>query len=338
MGIIISRGDRGGGGGYTSYYYVEEAGATPAGVFVKDNPRIIPYLGFNNGSYHRSDTAELPPIPLEWVIAPLNVSAGQCPTAEQTKLAFGITNLVVGVLTLVFGCRPILHYLSRGWLGKKGGKGVAWTWIISFALQLLSNLFASLMVVHTPGFEHLSMLNTFALYAARPRINVVWTACLRMVVAVNLHAWSEKADRGEEFVFADSYISAATSELFLQIVAASFTGLTWSRFPNTIIRDYASANWKTMCAMPGFVLLGWLFVPIWRRVGESIEFASYYNQGTGWRLVWGRRLIRGLLMMACSIPYWVMYMLIWGYWNMFLQLPGSLCVSPWPLNGGDHSC
>ena len=136
--VIVESG--GGGGGYISYSDARDAGATPAGVFVDDDPRIIPYLGFNNGSYSSSSTARLPPIPLEWVIAPLNVTAGQCPTAEQTKLAFGITNAVVAVLTLVFGCRPILHYLSRGWLGKKGGKGVLWTWIISFALQLLSNV------------------------------------------------------------------------------------------------------------------------------------------------------------------------------------------------------
>jgi len=293
------------GGGYVSYYQASQAGARPAGVYVKDDVRIIPYLGYNNGTY--GTAANLPPIPLEWIIAPLNVTEGQCPDAQQTQLAFGLTNLAVALLTLVFGCRPVVHRLSRGVLGKKGGRGVLWTWAVGLALQLLANVAASLLVVRSPGYEHLALANVFVLYAARPRISPLWTAFLRLAVDVK-----PKTGWEPEFVYADGYISTAIAELFLQLVAGVFVGVTWSRFPNEVIREYMAGSWKPLCAAPGIVLLGWVSMPIWKRHG----FVYAWTSGEGF----GRTL--GVFLLP--FPYLLVYLFAWFYWKRFLELPGSL--------------
>ncbi len=118
-----------------------------------------------------SNGLNLPPIPIEWIIAPLNVTDGQCLNISQNLQLFGITNILVMTLIVFLGCRPLTRYLTWGFLGSPNGYSPYWTWLVSFALQAGSNAVVPKLIVTTPGYEHLSMLNVFCavLFAPTPQ-------------------------------------------------------------------------------------------------------------------------------------------------------------------------
>lgn len=155
----------------------------PAGQ-VGTEPQFVFYLGTNTGPYQTFDngTIVLPPVPIEWIVAPLNVTDGQCPSRSDNLRLFGVTNVIVMALALLTGCRPLLRWLTRGLLWKPSRYSAFWTWTIAFAFQIGSNAVISHLVVTTPGYQHLGMLNVFALYASRPRVNQIWMGSLRSVV------------------------------------------------------------------------------------------------------------------------------------------------------------
>jgi len=174
---------------------VRDAGAEPAGWFTPD---IVPYLGRNTGFYPRNgasgnDTINLPPIPLEWIVSPQNItrSSNECPTAEGTIRAFVAANLIAALILIVTAFRPFLYRSTLHVFGKRGGRGVYWTWILWFGLHLLGNLGASLVVVNTLGYGHLELARIFALYASKPNLKPWWLAILRTVVVVDAHRFPD---------------------------------------------------------------------------------------------------------------------------------------------------
>ncbi|KAK3314349.1 hypothetical protein B0H66DRAFT_376669 [Apodospora peruviana] len=176
----------GSGGGSSKPSAFDLTPKAPAGQR-SDQPNFNLYLGANTGSYNftsANGTVILPPIPIEWIVAPTNVTLtdGQCPSRTQNLGLFGVTNAVVLALVLVFGCRPLVRLLTGGILGSPGRWSPYWTWVLSFGMQVCSNVIVSRMIVTTPGYEHLSMLNVFALYSSRPRVNQFWTGLLRLWV------------------------------------------------------------------------------------------------------------------------------------------------------------
>ncbi|KAM7212957.1 hypothetical protein V8F06_011661 [Rhypophila decipiens] len=106
----------------------------------------------------------------------------QCPTRSENLRLFGLTNLIVALLIVCTACRPLIRMTTGGILGAPGKWSKYYTWLISMALTIGSNALVSGLIVTTPGYEHLSMLNVFALYSSRPRINQVWTGFLRVLV------------------------------------------------------------------------------------------------------------------------------------------------------------
>lgn len=164
-------------------------------------PQFSIYMGVNTGPYNTTEngTLILPPIPIEWIVAPrltnlTSTSPGNgnsseaaqfdvtCPTRSDNLRLFGVTNAIVAALVLVIGCRPLIRILTGGLLGQPTKWSKYWTWVISMALTVGSNALVSKLIVDTPGYEHLSMLNVFALYSSRPRINQIWTGVLRLIV------------------------------------------------------------------------------------------------------------------------------------------------------------
>jgi hypothetical protein len=67
---------------------------------------------------------------------------------------------------------------------------------------------------------------------------------LRLFVGVNLRKlWkSEKHSNEVEFVYDHSFRTTAFVELFIQIVASIFIGVTWGRFPNAAAKDWMSGT------------------------------------------------------------------------------------------------
>jgi hypothetical protein len=293
--------------------------AEPKFVFV---PGVT---GPSSGDY--TSAADLPPIPIEWIIAPFNATAAQCPSPAATLRTFGVTNAIVAVLAIVTGCRPIVHKLTRGYLGTRGGKTVRWFWMISLSLQLLANLLVSLLIKNTKGYGHLSILNIFALYSARPRASLVVLMLLRIFVGINLRALrkSEKYRDEIEFVYADSYLTTAIAELFMQLVAAIFIGVTWGRFPNREVKDYMGTMYKFMEALPGITFAGiGGFVPFYRRKDEALprEYRDVHGQLIRSSVnVFCHRI--GIACLGCLV-IGLGYMFQWFYFDSFLRLPGSL--------------
>lgn len=346
---------------------VSAAGAVPAGWLT---PEIEPYLGRNTGPYpvlYRpvnggtgNDTINLPPIPIEWIVSPQNItSKNQCPTAEGTIRTFVAADLILALVLIVTAFRPFLYRTTLHAFGKRGGRQVYLTWVFWFALQLIGNLGASLVIVNTPGYGHLGLANVFALYASRPRLKPWWLAILRTLVTVDGHRFPDGHKRimteaeaqaaGEkskqdisphdgdveyeevEHPYVDSYILAALIEITFQIVAAVFIGVTWKRFPNEIIKDFMQPALIYMFVAPVITFLAALVgVPVWRLSGDAWGLAEKedLDPQTG-KLIrrWtpkDMRAIRVTYAVWGSLFFIPAYAAAWVYWTHFLTLPGAL--------------
>jgi hypothetical protein len=283
----------------------------PAGDVTPD-PEFTLYLGTNTGPYKKADNGSviLPPIPIEWVISPQNVTVGQCPSSTDNLRLFGVTNAIVLTLALVLGCRPLLRYITRGLFGRPSRYSWVWSWTISCGLQVASNAIVSHLIVTTSGYEHLSMINVFALYSSRPRVNQLWMALLRLMVGP-IYLTEIKMEE-PEWVYTDSYVTTCIAELTLHLISAVFIGVTWRRFPNVPIREYMKTFVNLMIAAPAVALISWVFVPIWFRRNKGIM--EYISPGV--RIT--------MFTFILGIPDAFTYGVAWIYWSVFLQLPGSL--------------
>ncbi len=230
---------------------------------VGDEAHIVPFLGYNTGDYNN---VALPPIPLEWIIAPVTVVPGQCPSSQATKLTFGLANLAVLILVLVFGADPSYTsshavFLVAAAASPSTGPGSSAS---ASSSQPMSSLASS--SCGRRGTSTSIWRMCFTLYASRPRLNVLWTAILRITAGVNMRRFSEKHDAKPEFVYTDTYISSALAEFFLQLISATFTGFTWGRFPDEPIKNYMKDIVGLICASPVFIFVGCtVLVPCWRR-------------------------------------------------------------------------
>ncbi|KAH0427695.1 hypothetical protein CcaCcLH18_09526 [Colletotrichum camelliae] len=335
--------------------------AKPAGQYEPSIGRWL-ILG-NTASYFAlregaSDFEELPPIPVEWIIAPnsnSSVSAGQCPSMGETINSFVISDVVSGVITVFICCRPILKKITGGVFGKLPDKNsrccssMWYSWLVGFSMTFLGNLFASLVVVNTEGYEHLSFAIIFALYASRPRMNLVVVALFRVFVTKRTSDWSnykpvEKGKAKEqmtepyssllttadgpgdgsscekqaaktddiaeplekEYVYLDSYRSTLVAEILLHIISGIFTGITWERFPNYIIKDRMQGLVVLMTIAPVFLVGTALFtIPL------------YWRRDRRLAAKWTRAKIGIDLFLTAYVSSWI-------YWCLFLRLPGSL--------------
>ncbi|KAK0740087.1 hypothetical protein B0T18DRAFT_448814 [Schizothecium vesticola] len=335
----------------------------PAGQ-VDSRPQFNLYLGVNTGPYQRNSTSViLPPIPIEWIIAPYNVTAGQCPTRAANLGLFAITNLIVFALIIILGCRPLVRFLTGGLLGQPNRWSKYWTWLFSFGLQVGSNAIVSYLIVSTPGYEHLSMLNVFALYSSRPRINQIWTGLLRTIIGpiriTDKFAIKEKPISSAEpprrkkgSLPRRAYNWATGNWTPGQEWSAPSYGYDWSDPSREWIYtdSYISTSIAELCLQ----LISAVFIGVtWSRfpnepIREHME--NYYNYMLaapamafiGWGLVpiWRGRLrdvcrdrfgvCWEIVLVCCFLGFcgFFTYGVAWRFWAEFLLLPGSLWCPP----------
>ncbi|WAO91770.1 Hypothetical protein NCS54_00925200 [Fusarium falciforme] len=300
-------GSSGGGGGVDSLPGVSTAG--------DHYDRYNPWVGRNTGGYYRSngnDTdIDLPPIPVEWIISPVRIHGGECPSGNGTVTSFVVSDLVSCVLMIILFYPPVLKRITCGLMGrtnksaaKKSGDWKIWFgWMFPLSLELLGNIVNTAIVVNSEGYEHLAFRNVFALYSSRPRAKVWLFSLLRF------------SKYEGEYIFADSYIGISVAEVILHIVMASFIGVTWRRFPNDPIKEWMKPLTTYMQVVPAILFLAVaLVVPIWRRSGHP----SWFN-ASFWDIV-----------LACFF-FGTVYAAPWAYWAHFLELPGSLWVTLFQL-------
>jgi hypothetical protein len=202
-------------------------------------------------------------------------------------------------------------------------------WLLNLACQVLSNLFVSILIKNSTGYGHLSLLNLFALYSARPRVSLPAMAMLRIFIGVNLRKlWRKSPEKYSdqiEFPYHEFFRTAAIAELCMQVFASIFVGVTWSRFPNAPVKDWMSSTYKWACAAPAITHVGITgFGAFTRRGGEALpqgppsSLSLQYPQN---RNVWLWRI--GCALLAAMFIGFA-YIWQWTYFVLFLRLPGSL--------------
>ncbi|KAJ4263022.1 hypothetical protein NW762_006635 [Fusarium torreyae] len=285
MGVLFSRPGR------DSF----PAGAYHAGNLSSVNRSSInPYLGDNSGLYKGIATRNLPPIPFEWIVSPdADKLPDTCPNGRDILILFGVSEAVITVLAIIVAYRPAIHFISRGYLGRRLKNSAALTWTITFTCQLLANAIIAGMIGNTPGYHHLNMLRIFTVYMARPRFHSIVLGLLRSLVGIKRpREWDKttiirrRLDERVEFPYTDAYITTVISELLLLIISAIFIGVTWNRYPkfSGSSREYMSDYTSYFYSTPVLMLLCMLaFVPIYKRYGSAFPLEGRrYETGRRW--------------------------------------------------------
>lgn len=315
-----------------------------------NSPTIAPYLGINTGVYNGINTSSLPPIPLEWIVSPMHGS-GACPSDARIATWLAVTEAIITCIALLAAYRPFVHAISRGYVGNRIKDSIWVTWTIPLACQLTADaIIAGAVVGQTPGYTNLNKLHIFTVYMARPRFAFILIACLRCLVAVKrprkfakTTIVKYKTDDGVEFPYTDAWITTAVSELFLLIISAIFTGVTWHRLPSqSKPREFISDHVSFISSAPGLMLLVVItFVPIYKRYGEAFplegrRYETYRHWGAtvsrdGRARVGVKKQKQRIVLtkrLGCALAGGVILGYIslvqWAYWNRFLQMPGVL--------------
>ncbi|UNI20496.1 hypothetical protein JDV02_006576 [Purpureocillium takamizusanense] len=352
MGALFSRPGR-------------EDSALPTGAFSAgnlsslDSPSIAPYLGINTGLYNGIPTSDLPPIPFEWIVSPRNVT-DTCPNGARILTWFGVTEAVITLLTPLVAYRPLIHFLSRGLLGRRSKNSLWLAWTVTFACQLVANAVAAGLIGNTPGYGHLNMLHIFTVLMARPRFHFVVLGLLRTVVRVRRpRSWDggtnnnnkttiirRKDDGGVEFPYTDAWIATSLSEMLLLIVSAIFTGVTWHRLPEASkAREFISDHVSFVASAPGLLLLCMVaLVPFHKRYGEAFPSEGRrYETGRHWGVRvrrdgtarvgvkhtkrqtvlkrWASAVVGGIVLAYVTLVQF-------AYWARFLEMSGVLFCPP----------
>lgn len=330
--------------------------AKPAGEYDSRNNRWL-VIG-NTGSYDGvTDQEDLPPIPVEWIIAPnsnSSVSRGQCPSVGATINSFIISDVVSAVIAVFVCCRPIVKKFTCGCWGKYPSKkrrcchSLWYTWLLSFAFTFFGNLFASLLVVSTKGYQHLSPAIVFALYASRPRSSVLLVALLRLLITVRTSDHS-KAVGNITPVGSQSTVNSAPG------VAVTDDKNIGNSSENQIIETvscvkpfdkeyvYADSYRSTIVAEMVLHIISAVFIGVtWHRFPNEI-IKTYMKPKTIFMQVatgilalsaifvvpiyWkSNRYIKHswLWALAALLAFGTVCAAPWVYWHYFLKLPGSL--------------
>lgn len=332
-------------------------GAFPAGdISSLNSSSIYPYLGINTGLYD-GPIEDLPPIPFEWIVSPTKI-AGSCPNGAKVLTWFAITESIISVLVPLLAYRPFVHYISRGWLGKRRKHSVALTWTITFACQLTANAIIAGMIGNVPGYGNLNMLHIFTALMSRPRFSPIIVALLRCIVKFQRsREWDKttiikrSTDDRVEFPYTDAWISTSFSELLLLVISAIFTGVTWNRLPSdSKPRDYASSHVSFVSSAPGIMLLTLLaFVPVYKRFGEAYPIEGRrYETGRHWGVTVssdgttrigvkrdGKSTFKRIANAVCAALLLGYICLVqWAYWTRFLEMTGVLFCPPKMVEAG----
>ncbi|KAK4088160.1 hypothetical protein Purlil1_7353 [Purpureocillium lilacinum] len=352
MGVLFSRPGRDDN--------ARPAGAFPAGNLSSlDSPSIAPYLGINTGLYGGIPTSDLPPIPFEWIVSPQNITDTTCPNGSQILTWFGVTEAVVTLLTPLVAYRPFVHYISRGFLGRRAKNSVWLAWTVTVACQLLANAVGAGLIGNTPGYGHLNMLHIFTVLMTRPRFHFIVLALLRTVVRVRRpRDWDgttiiqRKLDERVEFPYADAWIATSLSEMLLLIISAIFTGVTWHRLPGASKpREFISDHVSFVASAPGLLLLCMIaLIPFHKRYGEAFPAEGRrYETGRHWGVSvrrdgtarvgvkhrkrqtvlkrWASAIVGGIVLGYVTLVQF-------AYWTRFLEMSGVLFCPPKLMSTG----
>ena len=152
-------------------------------------------------------------IPWSWnVTSSIEEAQVTCPKAESQLTAFAGINLLLFLLTPIFGRRTVVYLFTCRLCGKKDSSG--WKSVglgVGFAvLHLVINFVNAFIVSKAPGYGDTSVSPLAFLWCARPRLS--WFAIVLVVIGPN------------DVLYLSCAISSLTVEIILQLFSASTFG------------------------------------------------------------------------------------------------------------------
>lgn len=111
-------------------------------------------------------------LPWSWTIRSTDLSAHSCPSSSNILTTFALVNLISSILTLLFGNRNFVYYITRKRFGKPDAKAHwKWNWIFNVALNLIANLFIAGIIKSSVGYKaDFSVWELILFLLARPRL------------------------------------------------------------------------------------------------------------------------------------------------------------------------
>jgi len=239
-------------------------------------------------------------VPTRWIISPADVLNGadpadyNCPRSSSIFIAFAITNILVSLLSVVAGYRPVQYIMTCHLVGKPNKKNtIQYAWILPLITQFLGNAILGAIIHNTPGYNNVSVGDVVMIYLIRPRIALIflWT----ITALIRVHG---------EYAWLSALIGNAVAEIILQIAADIYLIVSGYKF---------YGNWSSvlgimifMCITTGLAAIG----------VARILFASRAMDATGNDLSVteynGRRLSHSL---GNRMKHWVFVMafIVWSY-------------------------
>ncbi|EGS18123.1 uncharacterized protein CTHT_0061380 [Thermochaetoides thermophila DSM 1495] len=207
-------------------------------------------------------------IPAQWQIYPSIPT--ECPRRRDTFIAFAITNLVTMVLGLAVGCRPFIYIISCRMFGKKKRKNVYWyNWLPTWGLTFVGNVLCAVLIMRTPGYEHIRVADVAMLYLQRPRITL-----LALTTVTYAIVWKG------EMPWIRAWVATAGAELLLQIMAAIWVVRAGEGYLNQR-HILAIAIWEWVNAGLTAIMAIYI-VRCWRNQvahAEAVDEAAKYPNG-----------------------------------------------------------
>lgn len=136
----------------------------------------------------------------------------QCPSIESKITAFALINGILLVVSVIFGRRDVVYFLTCHICGKPGSRLWPLTALVTISLSIGANVVNAVITKATPGFQNSSLIGLILLWASRPR--AAWAV-----------SWLIGVQR-EKSIYTAQAVSAILAEFILQLVGSIYLGMT----------------------------------------------------------------------------------------------------------------
>ena len=111
-------------------------------------------------------------LPWAWTIVSSNQNLYTCPSVSTILTTFAIVNVVVSFISIVFGNRYVVKFVTCGCMGKPGTKSWTYMWIFPIGLNLFANAVIAWIIKHATGYvADFKVWELMLFLLARPRLS-----------------------------------------------------------------------------------------------------------------------------------------------------------------------
>jgi hypothetical protein len=293
----------------------------------------------NNSNSQVSEAALL--FPWGWTIRPENPAQVQCPSPEAVLGTFAAVNAIVSTLSLFFGHRTVMRYITCGLIGNRSSIGATnlsgmeltpendsyrYTWIITLGLQLGSNALVAAIIKNTPGFgSTFSVADLVLFFTIRPRLGPIFLGAISSRILDRRHAGNSP--------WTSSAISQFIADSVLMVISLVVLGRT-VRFGD--IHNYYHLGSQAYSQLPVSAHLmygGALFTLVFTCAYASIfQMRCAISTVLGPHRVWGMdwygedtgNLVEQEWRAIYAVASLFVFLGSWLFWAGFVKLAGDL--------------